>query len=157
MSNNIASDNPLTDLHRQQLAIVLDQIIPADPGRGKPSAADLDVVKFIVERAPESLRTIVQELDSLDADAKEQFQMSFLELSRLQQDQLVDDKRQQNQRFLMGLAMHTVTCYYQHDQVRQTLGLPARAPYPEGFTVERGDTSLLDPVRARGSIWRKAT
>ena len=28
------------------------------------------------------------------------------------------------------------------------------APFPKGYALEQGDWSLLDPVRARGRIWR---
>jgi hypothetical protein len=39
----------------------------------------------------------------------------------------------------------------------RSLGLEARAPYPQGFDVEPGDyPSLLAPVLARGRLWRIA-
>jgi hypothetical protein len=31
-----------------------------------------------------------------------------------------------------------------------------RPPFPEGFEVEEGDWSLLDPVRARPKLYRDA-
>jgi hypothetical protein len=38
----------------------------------------------------------------------------------------------------------------------RSLGMEARAPFPKGFEVPAGDYDLLDPVRARGPIWRDA-
>jgi hypothetical protein len=37
----------------------------------------------------------------------------------------------------------------------QSLGMEARPPFPQGYEVPEGDWSMLDPVRARGSIYKK--
>ena len=36
----------------------------------------------------------------------------------------------------------------------EAIGVEPRPPFPKGYQVEQGDFSLLDPVRARGPIWR---
>ena len=38
----------------------------------------------------------------------------------------------------------------------RALGLEPRPPYPKGHVLEDGDWSLLDPVRARPPMWRRA-
>ncbi len=38
--------------------------------------------------------------------------------------------------------------------VERSPGMEPRPPYPQGFEVEDGDWSLLEPVRARGKIYR---
>ena len=48
----------------------------------------------------------------------------------------------------------TARCYYRDDRVMASIGIEVRPPFPEGYAVEEGDLSLLDPVRARGPIWR---
>jgi hypothetical protein len=60
-----------------------------------------------------------------------------------------------------GAAVATLTrvvlqCYYRDDRVVRSLGLEPRAPYPKGHVLEDGDWSLLDPVRARPPMWRRA-
>jgi hypothetical protein len=40
--------------------------------------------------------------------------------------------------------------------VVRSLGLESRPPYPKGHVLEDGDWSLLDPVRARLPMWRRA-
>jgi hypothetical protein len=45
-------------------------------------------------------------------------------------------------------------CYYRDDRVLRSLGLEARPPFPKGHTLEPGDWSLLDAVRARPKLWR---
>ncbi len=47
-------------------------------------------------------------------------------------------------------------CYYRDDRVVRSLGLEPRPPFPKGHTLEQGDWSLLDPVRARPKMWRDA-
>ncbi len=46
-------------------------------------------------------------------------------------------------------------CYYRDDRVLRSLGLELRAPFPKGHPLEQGDWSLLDPVKARPSMWRR--
>ena len=35
-----------------------------------------------------------------------------------------------------------------------SLGLEVRPPFPKGRVLEQGESSLLDPVRARNPFWR---
>ncbi len=49
----------------------------------------------------------------------------------------------------------TSQCYYQDDRIMISLGMEPRPPYPEGFTVEQGDWTLLEPVRKREKFYRK--
>ena len=42
-------------------------------------------------------------------------------------------------------------CYYRDDRVLRSLGLELRAPFPKGYTLEQGDWSLLDPVKAQAA------
>ena len=67
----------------------------------------------------------------------------------------------------MGVALHrtspeaaqhlqalTSECYYRDPRVLEAIGVEPRPPFPKGYDVQQGDFSLLDPVRARGPIWR---
>jgi hypothetical protein len=38
--------------------------------------------------------------------------------------------------------------------VMKSIGMAVRAPYPEGFSIEPNDLTLLDPVKARGRRYR---
>lgn len=49
-----------------------------------------------------------------------------------------------------------VACYYRDPRVLASLGKEARAPFPQGYDLDPGDTSALERVRARGPIWRRA-
>ena len=54
------------------------------------------------------------------------------------------------------LELAVSRCYYRDDRVMRSIGMELRPPFPRGFDVAPGDWSLLDPVRARGRIWRDA-
>jgi hypothetical protein len=58
-----------------------------------------------------------------------------------------------------GVLLATLTrvilqCYYRDDRVMRSLGVEPRPPFPKGHSLEQGDWSLLDPVRARPKMWR---
>jgi len=54
------------------------------------------------------------------------------------------------------LVRVVLQCYYRDDRVVRSLGLELRPPFPRGYALEQGDWSLLDPVKARPSMWRRA-
>ncbi len=54
---------------------------------------------------------------------------------------------------LIGVAR----CSYRDERVMRSLGMEPQPPFPKGFDLPQGDWSLLDPVRARGRIYRDAT
>lgn len=66
---------------------------------------------------------------------------------------LAELKRRDRARFaiLESLVLRT---YYRDDRVLHAIGMEARPPFPKGFEVEQGDWSLLEPVRARGAVYR---
>jgi hypothetical protein len=54
------------------------------------------------------------------------------------------------------LVRVVLQCYYRDDRVLRSLGLELRAPFPKGYTLQDGDWSLLDPVKARPATLRHA-
>jgi hypothetical protein len=54
-----------------------------------------------------------------------------------------------------ALGRAVLQCYYRDDRVLRSLNLELRPPFPLGYTLEQGDWSLLDPVKARPPMWRK--
>ena len=54
------------------------------------------------------------------------------------------------------LVRVVLQCYYRDDRVLRSLGLELRAPFPQGYVLEQGDWSLLDPVKARPPKLRRA-
>lgn len=146
--------DPLTVDQQQTLQCVLDMIIPEDRSRDKPSAAEIDVFSFIQLHEPSYIDTLKEELDKVIAEAVKVHGGTFQSLENTQQRQLVDTLRRASSAFFLRLSVWTVTAYYQDARVMEAIGLPARPPFPLGYEVESGDLSLLDPVKARGRIYR---
>ena len=140
----------------QVLNHVADLIIPADSSRGMPSAGEVNVANYLSENESGVIPLICEELDRVENDAQAAHNSPFAALSREKRNLLLDQLRVNDPRFMRGLAIATATCYYQDDRVLESLGMEARPPFPKGYEVDSGDTSLLDPVIERGQIYRNA-
>lgn len=152
----IATDSPLDETQRGILLVLLGMIVPASADERKPSAAEVDVLGYIVAREADFLPTLREELDAVEARAQGETGSAFLDLTAAEQQRVVAEARAEAPAFLRGLALHTVTCYYQDARVLEALGLEARPPFPQGYDVDAGDLSLLDPVRRRAPFYREA-
>lgn len=146
-------------LSAQQSAIlerVLDLIVPPSADGRLPGAAQVGVPAWLIARAPDALAQLADELDTLQAQARERHGQDFAALAAPLHQALVDALRARDPAFLARLALETVTCYYQDDRVLEALGLETRPPAPQGFQVIAGDLTLLAPVRRRGKRYRDA-
>ena len=150
------SGQPLTSAQRATLDIVLDMIVPPSADGRMPGTAEVGVPAYLYAEAPDALPVLCQELDELDRRSRERFARGFAALEQHERKSLIDAMRAREPSFMSRLAMETLACYYQHDRVLEGLGMEARPPYPKGYQVVQGDLSLLEPVRARGKIYRDA-
>jgi hypothetical protein len=143
----------MTDASETDLAVIrrlVGRIIPASSDYGVPGADDDLIFADIMETLRPNLAALNDLLASLDSTAIERAPASDIDglIQRLQEPFAP----------ALGLLIAVVAqCYYRDDRVMRSLEMEARPPYPKGFEVEAGDWSLLDPVRARSSIWRDAT
>jgi hypothetical protein len=148
----MSADSLLTPAQRDDLRVIAGVMIPAGmefdvPGADDP-AIQADMVATLGRDAGlvrEALNELVQlaglPLASLDPARREAVAMEL--------------------RAKGGAAMATLTrvvlqCYYRDDRVVRSLGLEPRPPHPKGHVLEDGDWSLLDPVRVRPPMWRRA-
>lgn len=153
----IAGPGPhLTAAQRETLRILLDMIVPASADGRLPGAAEIDVVLRHVVQAEGTLAALREQLDALQREAMARFGTGFAALDNARRISLTEDMRARDPVLLDQLALEAVTWYYQEDRVLEGLGLEARPPYPKGYQVEQGDLSLLQPVIARGKIYRDA-
>ena len=129
------SDARLSPAETDALHRIAGRLIPASTEYNVPGADDptifADILRSITTRDAPDIRATLTELASLPPDA--------------------DPTTATNTAALGRLILH---CYYRDDRVLRALGLEPRAPFPKGHTVEQGDWSLLDPVRARPPFWR---
>ncbi len=140
---------PLTEAERASLRLIAGMMIPATaslPGAdddaifadiagslGRDGAQILDVLRWLEALSGGRFAT--------DANARE---ASVAQL------------RAEGGARLEVLHRVIAQCYHRDDRVMRAFGMEPRPPFPQGFEVEQGDWSLLDPVRARSKLYRPA-
>jgi hypothetical protein len=147
-----AARSALAPEERACLGVLVALVIPADAARGLPGADDPAILADILRslgREEVSVREALRRLDELAG-------ASFAPLDPAARDAVVAQFRQRFPALGAVIEEVVVRCYYRDDRVMRAIGMEPRPPYPKGFEVEPGDLSLLDPVRARGRIWREA-
>ncbi|MCP5265736.1 MAG: hypothetical protein H6934_06475 [Burkholderiaceae bacterium] len=154
MHEPIAIDTapPLDPAQRACLRAIVAQIIPASREFDLPGADDDAILADLVATLDRDGAAVVAALARLDAFAG----ASFASLDAARQRELAARFRQAEPAHADLLGAVTVRCYYRDDRVMRSLGMEVRPPYPQGFEVDDGDWSLLEPVRSRGRIWREA-
>ena len=148
------SDAGLTSAQLETLSVLLNMIVPRTPDGRMPGAGELAALSSHIAAARTALPALRAQLDELDREATAQCGVAFAAVDEVRRVSLLDQMRTRDPMGLHQLAVEIVTCYYQQDRVLEGLGMEARPPYPKGYQVEPGDLSLLNPVIARGKIYR---
>ena len=141
------TQNDLTAAEIQDLRCVAGLMIPASAELAMPGADDDAVIADIVATIGRDLVEVRRALAEIAGLAGR---------TPVARDAAVAAWRAAGGVPLATLSRVILQCYYRDDRVVRALGREARAPYPLGNVLEQGDWSLLDPVRARAPIWRRA-
>lgn len=142
----------LSDEERQSLSALLDLIIPASEILRMPSAGSIDFIIFVEKRG--LLTQINELLQKINLLSLEEYDIHFYLLNASQILHVIDIVKSKYFRLFHQVLTHVVTCYYQHADVLEALGLN-QAPFPDGNNLNEGDLSLLEPVYERGKIYRE--
>lgn len=138
MADLIATDDVFTPDQRGAMARLAAAMIPASEDKGLPSGGE----DRIVDRALALMGPVAGDVATLLAaveDARDDELLALLEQAG-------------PAAMLVGGSL--IQGYYQDEVVLQVLGRPGGPPFPQGHETAPGDLSLLDPVRARGKIYR---
>ena len=154
--NTIVSDNPLSEPQTVLLASLAGMLIPASDKHDVPGADDDAIMTDIISTARQHADTLKSGLDTLNDHANKEHGTEFVALNLKQRMAIIEHFQINAPHFIRSVVSITVQCYYQDARVMESLGMEGRAPYPDGFDLPQGDWSLLDPVKDRGEIWRRA-
>ena len=145
------STETLTPAQRDDLRTVASMMIPESAEYRVPGADDSRIQADILTTLGRDTKQVAAALDHLAC-------LAGGALSRLDPARREAVVRQ----FLADggppaatLVRVVLQCYYRDDRVVRSLGLELRPPFPKGHTLEQGDWSLLEPVKARPSRWRR--
>ena len=121
-------------------------MIPADSSRSLPPGS---AVGF----QPDALAW--ENLKSLNEESLKTFEKKFYLLTNAQKIALIKGLKRHQQTAFARLARHLAEVYYLVPEVARAIGSGHQVPFPEGYSVEEGDLSLLEPVYLRGRIYRE--
>jgi hypothetical protein len=144
--------NTLSPAEIRDLRCLAGMMIPASTEFGIPGADDPIVFADIVNTLGRDLADVQEALGALLAFAG----CACADLDEARRDHVVAAFRERGGTAVETLSRVILQCYYRDDRVIRSLGFEPRAPFPKGHTLEQGDWSLLDPVRARPKMWRDA-
>ena len=142
---------------RQQLLLraIADTIVPANTTYAVPGAGDDRIFADLLTVAKAHASTLGSLLDSIDQFSREHHQGGFLEVSHDARLSTAEAFRAAYPNDTTLLETLVIQVYYRDDRVMRSLDMEVRPPFPNGFVVEEGDWSLLDPVRARSEFYVK--
>ena len=147
MSNNIVSDALYSSQQALLLACLVDVMIPASEVHGVPGAVDDLILGPVQLMLAPHTASVSHFLDHLD-------RAGFATMDEAAQLALVNAGFSEHQEAFTAIAQALAHCYYRDPRVMRSLRVPARPAYPEGHSLEQGDWSLLDPVRAKQKLYR---
>jgi hypothetical protein len=147
------ADNALTATQRDDLRAVAAMIIPASTEYNVPGADDAAIQADIVATLGRDTGMVCAALDHLARLAG----MPLSALGAAQREAAAREFRASGGAPAAALTRVVLQSYYRDDRVVRSLGLEPRPPFPKGHTLEQGDWSLLDPVKARPSTWRRTS
>jgi hypothetical protein len=148
----MSADSSLTPAHRGDLRVIAGIIIPASAEFDVPGADDPAIQADIVATLGRDAVLVREALDQLARLAGS----PLADLDPAPRAAVAMELRAKGGPAVATLTRVVLQCYYRDDRVVRSLGLEPRPPYPKGHVLEDGDWSLLDPVRARPPMWRRA-
>jgi hypothetical protein len=144
---------PTTHLSPQDiddLRCVAGLMIPPSDEYGVPGADDDSIFADILASLGHDTEGVRMALAALARFADK----PFATLDAVSRDGVVERYREAHGSGVGLLSRVILQCYYRDDRVLLALGIEPRPPFPKGNTLEQGDWTLLDPVRARARMWR---
>ena len=145
--------NELTSTQRDDLRIVAAMIIPASEEYKVPGADDPTIQADMLATLGRDTALVAQALDHLARLSGK----PLADLDPARRDAVAQEFRASGGAAAATLVRVVLQCYYRDDRVLRSLGLELRAPFPQGYALEQGDWSLLDPVKAKAPDLRRAT
>jgi hypothetical protein len=148
----MSAENILSTRQRGDLRVIAAMMIPASDEYRVPGADDAAIQADILATLGRDASEVCEALDHLARLAG----APLAELDTAGREAIAKEFRATGGAAAATLIRVVLQCYYRDDRVLRSLGLELRPPFPKGYTLNQGDWSLLEPVKARPSMWRRA-
>jgi len=148
----MSAEDTLSTRQRGDLRVIAAMMIPASAEYNVPGADDVAIQADILATLGRDTGQVSEALDHLARLAE----APLAELGVARREAVAKELRATGGAPAATLIRVVMQCYYRDDRVLRSLGLELRPPFPKGYTLEQGDWSLLEPVKARPSMWRRA-
>lgn len=145
-------ENVLSARQRGDLRVIAAMMIPASAEYEVPGADDPAIQADILATLGRDTGQVSEALDHLARVAG----APLAGLDDARREAIGKEFRATANASVATLIRVVFQCYYRDDRVLRSLGLELRPPFPKGYGLEQGDWSLLDPVKGRPPIWRRA-
>jgi hypothetical protein len=142
----------LTAAQRDDLRVIAAMMVPASADYNVPGADDPRIQADILATLGRDAAEVAAALDHLARLAGK----PLAALDGAGREAVAGKFRASGGVAAATLVRVVLQCYYRDDRVLRSLNLELRPPFPQGYALEQGDWSLLDPVKARPPMWRKA-
>jgi hypothetical protein len=148
----MSAENILSTRQRGDLRVIAAMMIPKSAEYRVPGADDAAIQADILATLGRDAAQVSEALDHLARLAG----APLAELDAARREEIAKEFRATGAAATATLIRVVLQCYYRDDRVLRSLGLELRPPFPKGYALEQGDWSLLEPVKARPSMWRRA-
>jgi hypothetical protein len=149
----MSESKTLTSAQRDDLRTIAAMIIPASREYNVPGADDAAIQADIIATLGRDTALVSAALDHLARLAGKP--LAALEADR--REAVAKEFRASGGAPAATLTRVVLQCYYRDDRVLRSLGLELRPPFPQGYVLEQGDWSLLDPVKKRPPTLRRTS
>jgi len=148
----MSAENALSRRQRDDLRAIAAMMIPASAEYDVPGADDAAIQAEILATLGRDTGPVGRALDHLAQLAGE----PLAELDATRREAVAKEFRAACGAAVATLVRVVLQCYYRDDRVLRSLGLELRPPFPKGYVLEQGDWSLLDRIKTRPPMWRRA-
>jgi hypothetical protein len=149
----MSEEKTLTPAQRDDLRAIAAMIIPASDEYNVPGADDAAVQADMLATLGRDTAMVSAALDHLARLAGK----PLAELDTARGEAVAKEFRAAGGAPAATLTRVVLQCYYRDDRVLRSLGLELRPPFPQGYTLEQGDWSLLEPVKKRPAMLRRTS
>lgn len=150
--NSSTETTTLSEGQQTCLRCIAGHMIPPSDRLGVPGADDPAIAADMVAGLQRDRQALARILEQVDTAAGGR----LADLDPAAREALLGRLRAADPAGFAIIEAVIVRAYYRDDRVLAAIGMEPRPPFPKGYDVPATDWSLLDPVRARGSICRPA-